>query len=294
MIRCSNLNSAEPRTWKGIHDVGVGYWDTTYENHIICEREFGMAVKWAVDVWSHHTIFCPCQSLLSTYSICFRKCKLQPLALYRQNMDSAVGATCNVSTRNVFSHGFRWYREKTEYVSLPTILAVFSSVRCSLSEQFWKQIFPTAQKQGVGTTSSCKTHLWLFPTPARSLFAIRPCRWIDSEQLCISLSLSSSWKVGACISEEHLKVLLQWLRKCLLVSWLGKGEGSLLRCSSTVKYRFINVNKKWWKYAFLLLHEWNPVALLVYTVAPLSLGYVVLAPYSVQSEISLTFSHENL
>lgn len=240
-----------------------------------------MAVKWAVDIWSLDTVLvknCPFQSLLSTYSMCFRKCKLHSLEPYRQNTDSAVGATCSVSTGRVFSRGFSNSLSRqggTEnmlntYLSNSLKCLLFSERR-SLSEQLWQQISPTTQNQGVGTTSSCKTHLWLFPTPARNLFAIRPCPWIDSEQVCISLSLSASRKVDACLPKEHLNVNLKWLREYLLVSCTGKGEGWLLfHC----EIRIISVNEKCWKYAFLLLHGWSCVALLMYTgsVAPLSLG----------------------
>lgn len=195
-----------------------------------------MAVKWTADIWSPNTVFvksCPFQPLPSTYPTCFRKCKLH------QQWELPV----------VFPQGEYFLKDSVTLrldkvalricwicISTNNLSCLLFTDRRSLSEQFWQQISPTTQKQGVGTTSTCETHLWLLPMPARSLFAISPCPSIDPEQLCISLSLSARRKVDVCLPEEHINVNLKWLREYLFVSHTGKGEGCLLTCSSTVKY----------------------------------------------------------
>lgn len=56
------LSQEHGRVLPNSADVGLGYWDATYEHHISCDHEFGMAAKWAVDIWSANTVFvknCP-------------------------------------------------------------------------------------------------------------------------------------------------------------------------------------------------------------------------------------------
>lgn len=136
------LSQEHGRVLSNSADVGLGYWDATYEHHISCDHEFGMAAKWVVDIWSANTVFvknCPFQSLLSTYSISFRRCKLHPLVLHRQNMESTVGAACNISTESICSHGFSnslsrqgGTQNKLNMYLYQQSLSVFSSMRDAL------------------------------------------------------------------------------------------------------------------------------------------------------------------
>lgn len=135
------LSQEHGRVLSNSADVGLGYWDATYEHHISCDHEFGMAAKWVVDIWSANTVFvknCPFQSLLSTYSISFRRCKLHPLVLHRQNMESTVGAACNISTGSICSHGFSNCLDK---VVLRISWICISTNNLYLSSLLWEMLF---------------------------------------------------------------------------------------------------------------------------------------------------------